>query len=410
MAAAENSNEYRELKILWQHCENKDVVCELAAITELSQILSIFNQLNIHLIEFNYKPRTNADEDGYPLSIILHEKDNCQTKIEEVIEESPAKPSWFPRTVYQLTKNCNELKQKTLSDSRIYQGYSDPVYLERLTYFKGLTTTNEESLLRHKRPDYNRKEIETWKMVFRRLTLLHDSYASSWYIQNFKTFVNECHISEHEIPSVRKIASYIHTKAGFRLRTIPSTLSSRHFFAHLAFRYLPIPAHIRHFLSPFHSPDVDIVHVILGHIPQLLDTRMAHFLQQLGTLTLGADEQTLTKVEHVYFQLIEYGLIKENNELKAIGAALLSSYGELCHSLSDKAVHYPFSILKCWSQQCNDNTFQESYTFIETGIHEALESVISYFENNDKRLFNLSYCSIRESFDLQKKVVIEVNF
>ena len=40
--------------------------------------------------------------------------------------------------------------------------------------------------------------------------------------------------------------------------------------------------------------------------------------------------------------MVEFGLCKEGGELRAVGAGLLSAFGELHHALSDTPAHDPF--------------------------------------------------------------------
>jgi phenylalanine-4-hydroxylase len=63
---------------------------------------------------------------------------------------------------------------------------------------------------------------------------------------------------------------------------------------------------------------------------------------------------------------VEFGLCKQDGEIRAFGAGLLSAYGELKHALSDKPVKRPFDPAKTAVQKYDDQDYQEVYFVCES--------------------------------------------
>jgi phenylalanine-4-hydroxylase len=61
----------------------------------------------------------------------------------------------------------------------------------------------------------------------------------------------------------------------------------------------------------------------------LADPKFADMVQAIGMASLGADEKTIWHLTKVYWYTVEFGVVKEGDAIKAFGAGVLSSYGEL---------------------------------------------------------------------------------
>ena len=121
-------------------------------------------------------------------------------------------------------------------------------------------------------------------------------------------------------------------------------LPYRTFYEYIAARGFPVTQFLRHGSHPEFTPEPDMIHDCLGHVPPLMNRDYAELLTLIGkaVATTTHGEQVLALKRFSWFS-IEFGLIEEAGETKVFGAGILSSTGEIPYSLfSPEVTRRPF--------------------------------------------------------------------
>ena len=286
---------------------------------------------------------------------------------------------WFPRKISDLdifSKSTLDAGDQLQSD---HPGFNDVVYRARRTE---IATLAKEYSHGQPLPDiaYTQQETETWSVVFNKLTALYPRLSCREHNEAIKELLDNGIMGEKKIPQLSELSDYIHKKTGFTLRPVTGLLSARDFLNALAFRVFFSTQYIRHHSVPMYTPEPDIVHELLGHAPMLMSPDFADFTQYIGLASLGATDEEINKLATCYWFSVEFGLIYEGGELKAYGAGILSSFGELQHSTSptNTAIEIrPWEPAKAATQTYPITTMQPIY-YAAASMKDAKEKMKAY--------------------------------
>ncbi|GMR39683.1 hypothetical protein PMAYCL1PPCAC_09878, partial [Pristionchus mayeri] len=293
-------------------------------------------------------------------------------KTSQDTEEVP----WFPRHVSDIDK-CSHCitKYEPTVDPR-HPGFGDIAYIERREELNRLAAGFKygDQLTD---VQYTEAEHDTWRQVFEKLEHLHESLACSTYRRNLAMLLKEGVLTRDRIPQLKTINSFLEKRTGFILRPCSGLLSARDFLASLAFRVFQTTQYLRHHAKPHHSPEPDLIHELLGHVPMFADPALAQMSQDIGLMSLGASDEQIERLATVYWFIVEFGLCREGGQLRAIGAGLLSAYGELQHACSEVPEHREFIPAETAMQKYEDDDYQPLY-YVADGIEEALGKLREY--------------------------------
>lgn len=343
----------------------------------LAEVLRLFQDHHINLKHI--ESRSSKKLDGHYEFIVTVDGSCDTTKVidrlrqetaylEHISRDNQTKDltvPWFPMRIYDLDEFANHILSYGAELDADHPGFKDPVYRERRRYFADIAYN-----YKHGQPipriEYTEQEINTWRSIYQKIAPLYEKYACKEFNHIFPLMEENCGYSPDNIPQLEDVSRFLKDATGFTLRPVAGLLSSRDFLAGLAYRVFHCTQYIRHYAKPDYTPEPDICHELLGHAPLFANPDFARFSQEIGLASLGAPDEYIEKLATCYWFTIEFGLCKQDGQIKAYGAGLLSSYGELEYSMSGKPSILPFEPAVTCAQKYDVTKYQPIYFLAES--------------------------------------------
>jgi phenylalanine-4-hydroxylase len=226
-------------------------------------------------------------------------------------------------------------------------------------------------------PDVAYTDVEqgVWRTVWQNLSPLHGLHASAEY----KMCSERVTFSRTRIPQLREVNQKLAGTTGYSMVPVAGLVASRAFLGNLRFDQFLSTQYIRHHTVPLYTPEPDIVHELVGHAATLADPGFAALNRAFGRAAERVSEDVLKQIERVYWYTLEFGVTKEGGKLKAYGAGLLSSFGEL-ERFQREARLVPLDLAQMTARPYDPTVYQE-VLFVAPSFPEAVRTVTAWLDS-----------------------------
>jgi phenylalanine-4-hydroxylase len=252
-----------------------------------------------------------------------------------------------------------------------HPGFADPVYRERRDRLATLASQWQPG-----QPvptaDYTEAEHEVWRVVCDALETKHRTYATAVFLEG----KDRLGLPADRVPQLEEVSSLLAPLTGFRYQPAAGLVPLREFYGSLADKGFWSTQYIRHHSVPLYTPEPDVLHEVVGHGNTLAHPRYTALYEAAGRAARRVEtDEALQFVSKVFWFTLEFGVLHEGGELKAYGAGILSSPGEI-EEFRGMRIE-PLDLAKMGTTEYDITVYQD--LLYAAGSFEHVEDVVGSF-------------------------------
>lgn len=224
----------------------------------------------------------------------------------------------------------------------------------------------------HMRPDYTidqpyerytEDEQARWRFLYERQQKLLPGYAADEFVRGLEALN-----ADRAIPRLDDANEVLNKATGWQLVAVPGLIPDDVFFDHLANQRFPVSWWMRREDELDYLVEPDIFHDFFGHVPLLSNPVFAEYMRKYGKGGPKAIEHNAQNMlARLYWYIVEFGLIKTPDGLRAFGAGMLSSKDETIYSVTDpKPNRVAFDLERVLNTAYMVDDFQKTYFVIDS--------------------------------------------
>jgi phenylalanine-4-hydroxylase len=186
---------------------------------------------------------------------------------------------------------------------------------------------------------YTAEQHAVWaELVLRRMPQI-EQHAACEYLEGFESLC----LPYDRLPNLAAVSAKLQPRTGWNATAVSGFLPGPAFFEMLAARRFPTTTWLRSRDSLEYTPEPDIFHDVFGHVPMHAHRVFADFLAHYGQVCSRIDDEAiLERIGRVFWYTVEFGLIRQDGQIKVYGSGLISSDGECSNVLHRGCEVRPF--------------------------------------------------------------------
>ncbi len=220
---------------------------------------------------------------------------------------------------------------------------------------------------------YAAEDHATWDTSFARQSKLLPGRASEAYLRGLDVLK----LSRPGIPDFEELSERLMKLTGWQVVAVPGLVPDDVFFDHMANRRFVAGNFIRRPDQLDYLQEPDVFHDVFGHVPMLADPVFADYLAAYGRggqRALGMD--ALKYLGRLYWYTVEFGLVREDGDLRIYGAGIVSSYSESRFALEDPSPNrIGFDLARVMRTEYRIDDFQQNY-FVIPSYEDLLRTTL----------------------------------
>jgi phenylalanine-4-hydroxylase len=257
-----------------------------------------------------------------------------------------------------------------------HPGFGDPAYQERRNAIAARALAWSPGQPPPHVP-YTEAEHEVWRIVCRELAVKHEKYACRAY----RDASHALGLPADRIPQLDEVTARLEPLTGFGYVPAAGLVPLREFYGSLGDDTFHSTQYVRHPDAPLYTPEPDLIHEVIGHGNLLADPQLAEVNRLAGRAAQRVEtDEALQFLADVFWFTIEFGVLREDGELRAYGAGILSSYGEI-EEFRDMEIR-PLDFLAMGTIDY-DITHYQPVLFCAESMEHLVDSVGGFFAGFD---------------------------